>query len=259
LATGYWQNDSLTTAKFPPNPHRQDPTDRIYATGDRGYYRPNGEVVVVGRADDELNIRGFRLNPAMVNHTLSQHPAVSSVVTLIRHHPNTNDPQLVAYVLGKPTLADGELRHFLATRLPNYMIPDVIQVVDAMPLTPNGKVDFKRLPMIETQATVNTPPQTETERIIAGIWQHLLDLAQIDIHQNFFTLGGHSLLGTQLIAQLQTKFNINIPLNLIFIAPTISQLSIEIEHLQMEVLEDEDLSALFDMVESLSPEELASL
>ena len=251
LAKGYWQDNELTKKRFQPNPFRQDKDDRIYATGDWGYYRQDGAVVLVGRQDDGLNIHGFRLNPSMVNQVLGQHSAVSSAFTTVQHHPTTNAPQLIAFVVSSELVTEDELHFFVAKKLPSYMVPDLICLLDDLPRTPNGKVDVTRLSVVMPLPTQHIEPQTETEMMIAGIWQDLLQLDKIGIHQNFFSLGGHSLLGMQLIAQLRNVYGINIPLNLIFIAPTIHKMGTEIEHLLMETTDEDELLKLFELVESL--------
>ena len=214
------------------------PSPRLYKTGDLARYRTDGNIEFLGRVDDQVKLRGFRLELGEIETVLSQHPAVQAAIVLLHDvaagqqegHPK----RLVAYIVSSsqtsPSISD--LRRFLKSKLPDYMVPSAFVMVDALPLTANGKVDRRALqllvPTIEPMGLLQLP-QTTIEQTLATLWQQILGLEQIGIHDNFFELGGHSLLATQLMSRVRDAFQIELPLRSLFETPTIAGLATTIE------------------------------
>ncbi|NTV62898.1 MAG: amino acid adenylation domain-containing protein, partial [Oscillochloris sp.] len=221
LAWGYLNQPELTTARFSTDPFSADPTARLYQTGDLARWLPDGNLEYLGRADDQVQIRGHRIELGEVEAALSSHPAVQVCVVALREVA-PGDQQLVAYVvLNEP---DADLRSYLYARLPDHMVPSAFVSLDALPLTPNRKVDRKALPAPDFSAVQRdyVAAQTDTERQLAAIWQEVLNLARVGLYDNFFDLGGHSLLAIQAIARINDCYRIELPLRLLFEHPTIA-------------------------------------
>jgi amino acid adenylation domain-containing protein/non-ribosomal peptide synthase protein (TIGR01720 family) len=204
LAQGYWQRPELTAEKFIPHLYsdRPDHDARLYKTGDLGRYLPNGDIEYLGRIDQQVKIRGFRIELGEIETVLSQHPQVRQASVQARTS-ESGQKQLVAYLVLELGLElnQSELRQFLAARLPDYMIPWVFVTLDEIPLTPNGKVDRRALPEPELITGSYTAPQTPTEQKLATIWSEVLGLNQVGINDNFFAIGGDSILSLQIIAR----------------------------------------------------------
>ena len=229
LATGYLNRPDLTAEKFILNPFG---SGRLYKTGDLARYLPDGSIEYLGRLDHQVKIRGFRIELGEVEAALSNHPHVQqAVITVWEARPD--DKRLVAYVVSQDVqLVAKELQEFLKGKLPDYMVPNVFVNLETVPLTPNGKVNRRALPV--PQSTLNrdtdsTPPRTPTERTIADIFAAVLGLECVGINSDFFELGGHSLLATQAIARLREIFQIELPLRTLFEAPTVADLSQRIQ------------------------------
>ncbi|MBW4630463.1 MAG: amino acid adenylation domain-containing protein [Iphinoe sp. HA4291-MV1] len=233
LARGYLNRPELTTEKFIPNPFDnskfQIPNSKLYKTGDLARYLPDGNIEYLGRIDNQVKIRGFRIELGEIEAVLSQHPSVHSVVVTATVDTPA-EQRLVAYIVPQnqsaPTIS--ELRQFLKTKLPNYMVPQAIVMLESLPLTPNGKVDRRALPTPELNRELLdkfVAPRTRIEEMLAHIWASVLKVEQVGIHDNFFELGGHSLLATQVISRLQEAFGTSLPLRCLFESPTIAQLS----------------------------------
>ncbi|MFL9817591.1 amino acid adenylation domain-containing protein [Tolypothrix campylonemoides VB511288_2] len=231
LARGYLSRPELTAEKFIPNPFG-DASSRLYKTGDLVRYKSNGNIEYIGRIDHQVKVRGFRIELAEIEAILGQHPTVEQAVVIAKDI--AGDKRLVAYLLAQSeaTPVVSELRSFLKQQLPEYMVPSYFVVLDAFPLTPNGKVDRKALPTpdqtrIEAQAYV--APRNEVERILTHVWQEVLNLEKVGVNDNFFELGGHSLLVVQVHSKLNQKLlgNINKEISVVdlFKYPTISTLA----------------------------------
>ncbi|MEM7354248.1 MAG: amino acid adenylation domain-containing protein, partial [Acidobacteriota bacterium] len=231
LALGYLADDELTAARFVANPFASaaDPTgDRLYRTGDLGRYRPDGEVEIVGRADRQVKIRGFRVELGEIEANLAGHPEVREAV-VIRRTDAGGQGYLVAYVTGLgeplPATASRELRDFLRQRLPDPIVPSFYMGLEALPLTPNRKVDRDALPAPEAaRSATYVAPRTPAEEVLVELWREVLGLTkEFGVEDSFFELGGHSLLAAQLIARVQRAFDgVEIPLRQLFEAPTIA-------------------------------------
>jgi amino acid adenylation domain-containing protein len=230
LARGYLNRPELTAERFIPNPFSQEPGTRLYKTGDLGRYLPDGNIEYLGRLDDQVKIRGFRIELAEIEAVLRQHPDVLQTLVITRED-SPREKHLVAYWVANPERVPSisELRNFLKQQLPEYMIPGVFVSLDALPLTPNGKVDRLALPAPnavrpELQEAFVAPRDT-LELQLAHIWEDLLDVRPIGVTDNFFNLGGHSILAVRLMAQIQQQFGQNLPLTTLFQVATIEQLA----------------------------------
>ncbi|WP_414526542.1 non-ribosomal peptide synthetase [Nodularia chucula] len=232
LAKGYWKRPELTAERFliktplcASAPLREK---ILYKTGDRVRYLRDGKLEYLGRLDYQVKIRGFRIELGEIEARLAQHPAIAQAVVTLREDEPT-EPRIVAYIVSHPEIIPTELRTFLGEKLPTYMMPSAFIVLEKFPLTPNGKVDRKALPKSNNLPLTTTnnfiPPQTQIEQTLANIWQQVLSRENISIHDNFFDLGGHSLLIVRMQGQLNLKFNQNIPLVDLFRYPTINSLA----------------------------------
>ncbi|MEG4288204.1 amino acid adenylation domain-containing protein [Microcoleus sp. C2C3] len=234
LARGYLNRPELTEAKFIPNPFSQEEGARLYKTGDLARYLADGNIEFLGRIDHQVKIRGFRIELEEIETVLSQHPDLREVVVITRSDQPDN-PRLVAYFVPHQAQAPtpSTLRNFLKQQLPDYMLPSAFVSLEAIPLTPNGKVDRNALPAPDasslSQSMGFVPPRTPTQEVLGGIWAEVLGLEQIGIYDNFFELGGHSLLATQVISRLRQAFGVELPLRCLFESPAIAQLSESIE------------------------------
>jgi acyl carrier protein len=232
----------LTSESFVPNPFGSDPDARLYKTGDLARCLPDGQIEFLGRVDEQIKIRGFRVEPAEIVTILDQHQSVKASVVMARE-VEPGDKRLIAYFVpaGMVHPTHTELRNFVATRLPDYMVPATFVKLDSLPLNPNGKVDRAVLPgpnaanMLRDDAFVE--PRTIIEKRVAEILAALLDLEQVSAVDNFFLLGGHSLLGAQLIAKLRDVFTVELSLRSLFDAPTVAKLSEKIEGALLAKLE----------------------
>nr|RNJ68509.1 MAG: amino acid adenylation domain-containing protein [Leptolyngbya sp. IPPAS B-1204] len=209
---------------------------KLYKTGDRARYRADGNLEFLGRTDHQIKIRGFRVELGEIETVLRQHPMVQSAVVVVQplardaSTATPGDQQLIAYVGCSAAIpTERQLRAFLKTRLPAYMVPTAFVVLDQLPLTANGKVDQKSLPPLHwatlSQNRATTAPTTSVEAALAELWSQLLGRTSIGIDDNFFELGGHSLLATQLVSRIRDRFQVELPLRRVFEAPTIAELA----------------------------------
>jgi thioesterase domain-containing protein len=227
VALGYLNQPELTAERFIDNPFDTDPDSKLYKTGDLVRWLANGTIEFIGRIDNQIKLRGFRIELGEIEAVLIQHSDVVQGVVVLRED-NPGDQRLVAYVksaTGPEVKVDtAELREHLKTNLPDYMVPSAFMILDVIPLTPNGKVDRKALPIPEYAAeTEYVAPRDETEQQLADIWQALLRIEQVGIHDNFFKLGGHSLLVITLISRIQNKLDPTAELWMMFNYPTIAE------------------------------------
>jgi thioester reductase-like protein len=237
LARGYLNQPELTAEKFICKSLTQEPETRLYKTGDLARYLPDGNIEFIGRVDHQVKLRGFRIELGEIEAGLSHHPSVREAAVLLQENEPGNQ-RLVAYIVShsKLSVQDSQLieslRSLLKEKLPEYMIPSAFVVLKALPLTPNGKIDRQALPAPSIAANFTDTfvgPRTPGEEILAGIWSQLLNLKKVGIHDNFFDLGGHSLLITQLLAKVRESFQVELPLRVLFEAPTVAGLAEKIE------------------------------
>lgn len=241
VSRGYLNRSDLNREKFIPDRFSSKQGDRLYKTGDLVRYLPDGNLEFLDRTDRQVKIRGFRIELGEIESALSQHPDVQEAVILAREE-DSGGKRLIAYlVLNSAVSIDNSariknLRSFLQKKLPDYMVPASFMFLEAMPLTPNGKVDFKALPAPETNSSDADfiAPQTLEEQVLAEIWAEVLGLKQVGINDNFFELGGHSLLATQLIAKVRDRFQVELSLRCLFQSPTVASLAATIAETKSE-------------------------
>jgi len=253
LARGYLGRPDLTADKFVADPFGGEQGARLYRTGDVVRYRPTGEIEFLGRVDRQVKIRGHRIEPAEVASTLDAHAAVRSSVVVAREDL-PGEKALVAYLVPADGLQPGagELRSHVAKHLPEFMVPTHFVWLDELPLTVNGKVDIAALPEPSAEhgsnrAARGVAPKTGVETALAAMICELLRLESVGANENFFVLGGHSLLGAQLIARVRDRFGVEMALRNLFDNPTVSGMAGEIERLllaEMENLSDEEAAQL---------------
>ncbi|MBD2771979.1 amino acid adenylation domain-containing protein [Iningainema tapete] len=248
LARGYLNRPELTAQKFISNPFKDKIQERLYRTGDQVRYLSDGTIQILGRIDNQVKVRGFRIELGEIEVVLEAHPAVRQAVVLAREDVS-GDKRLVAYVV--PTSQESHpqeqsyannplrpnlstqlvplLRSYLKAHLPEYMVPSAFVLLEAFPLNPNGKVNRQALPAPDQNRTdrskVYVEPRTPVEELLARIWSQILGIEQVGIYDNFFDLGGHSLLVTQLIIKVQQTFQVELPLLSLFEMPTVAELA----------------------------------
>jgi len=242
LARGYLHRPDLTTERFVRNPFGDNPDARMYRTGDLVRYLPNGDIEFLGRMDHQVKIRGFRIELGEIEELLREHPTVREAVVMARDD-RRGDKRLAAYITarnGRPPQPN-ELTDWLNQKLPDYMVPRLYTVLNAFPLTANGKIDRKALPEPELTREADAPfaePASEIEKLLANIWCEVLDLRSVGVNDNFFKLGGHSLKITQVISRVREALDVELPMRAIFEAPTIAGLALRIEELLIQQLNE---------------------
>jgi amino acid adenylation domain-containing protein len=226
LAQGYLGRPGLTADRFVVDPFPVRAGNRLYRTGDLGRVRPDGAIEYLGRIDHQVKVRGFRIELGEIEAALCEQTSVREAVVVVREDAPGNK-QLVAYLVpkGQSPNVDG-IRSSLKTKLPDYMVPTAFVVLDAMPLSPNGKVDRKALPAPELPAAEKfDEPSTSTEEALASIWSNVLRVASVGRDQNFFELGGHSLLAIQVVSRIRKSFGVELPVRAVFEEPTLAGLA----------------------------------
>jgi hypothetical protein len=261
LSNGYWRKPELTHAKFSPDPDGGD--ERIYFTGDLGRRLPDGFLLHLGRKDSMVKVRGYRVELGEIEQTLLTHPQLKEAgVAAWTREPE--DTYLAAYIVpresSRPTV--DELRGFLRQKLPDYMIPSAFTFLDCLPST-NGKLDRKALPKPDdkrpplTQAYV--PARDEVEKDLVRIWENVLDVHPIGIHDNFFDLGGNSLSAARVLSRVIKQLQLEITLEPFLKSPTVAEMAVVIEEHQAKTLGEKDLASALDRLDSLSEEEAQRL
>jgi amino acid adenylation domain-containing protein len=227
LARGYLGRPDLTAERFVPDPFEGAGT-RLYRTGDLARWAPDGELEFLGRIDHQVKVRGFRIELGEVEAALESHPAVERSVVMV----SPEGQSLSAWIVAREPVPSSDLRAFLRSRLPEYLVPANFIALDRLPLTPNGKIDRRTLAARAPQRTTAaewTPPRTPTEEILAGIWERVLRIEAVGAHDSFFDLGGHSLLATQMMSRVREAFAVELPLRALFEVPTVAGLAAKIE------------------------------
>ncbi len=237
VARGYLNRPDLTAERFLADPFSGKAGARMYRSGDLARYLPDGNLEFLGRNDDQVKIRGFRIEPGEIAARLLEHELVGDAA-VVAHADAAGDKRLVAYVVAKTTdgsaEADGaglaaSLRAHLGGLLPDYMVPSAFVRLDALPLTVNGKLDRKALPVPDDDAYARRAyeaPQGEIETLLAGIWAELLGVERVGRHDNFFELGGHSLLAVRVLVRLTEALAVELPLAMLFAKPTLADLAV---------------------------------
>jgi acyl-CoA synthetase (AMP-forming)/AMP-acid ligase II/acyl carrier protein len=231
IARGYHNRPEMTADKFIPNPYGEG-GERLYKTGDLARYREDGEIEFLGRIDNQVKVRGFRIELGEIEAVLSEHEKVKDVVVVVREEAG-GDKRLVGYVVGEGEVGGGELRRYLSERLPEYMVPNVIVVLEQTPLLPNGKVNRAALPAPEwgksTEQVEYVGPRTPVEETVVKIWKAVLNVERVSVEDDFFEIGGHSLLATQVITRINHAFNLSMPLRKLFEKTSIAEIALAIE------------------------------
>jgi natural product biosynthesis luciferase-like monooxygenase protein len=230
VVPGYLRRPELTAERFIPDPFSNRPGARLYRTGDLARYLPDGNIEFLGRLDHQVKLRGFRIELGEIEAVLQQHPAIREVCVVGRED-EPGDLRLVAYIVSdqEPEPAAADLRCFLQTKLPEYMIPSAFVPLPSFPLTPNGKVDRRSLPAPDPDRSERkreaTAPRDAIERQLVEIWEKILRVRPIGVTDNFFELGGHSLLAVRLFVEIEQEWGRRIPLATLFQSPTVEQLA----------------------------------
>lgn len=233
VARGYLNRPDLTEERFIRDPFSAREGERLYKTGDLARRNADGSLEYLGRSDHQVKIRGFRIELGEIECRLREHPVVEDAVALVRE-AETGEKRLIAYLVGREAQvpSPGELRDHLRGSLPEYMLPSAFVMLETLPLTPNGKVDRNALPdpadhYVAEEVVV--APRTAVEEVLAGIWEEMLGIRQVSVEQDFFDLGGHSLMATRVVSWLREAFQVNLPLRCLFDHPTIRGLARQIE------------------------------
>ena len=235
VARGYLHRPELTAERFVPDPFTSDAGTRLYRTGDLVRYRADGHLEFLGRLDHQVKLRGYRIEPGEIEATLGQHPAVCEAVVVVREDP-PGDQRLLAYLTmrGEGSAPEESLRAFLRRTLPEYMIPSAFVTLDALPMTPNGKVDRRALPAPDPSRHAGAgniaAPHDPLEQMLANVWEDVLGVRPIGMQDDFFALGGHSLLAVRLFAEIAKATGRQLPLTTIFRTPTIERLAETLRH-----------------------------
>jgi amino acid adenylation domain-containing protein len=276
LALGYLNRPDLTADKFVAiddlrfliddwtHPNRQSliANRKLYRTGDLARFLPDGNVKFLGRVDNQVKVRGFRIELGEIEAVLSQCAGVWETAVVVREDV-PGDKRIVAYIVAaEPAPTIDDLRAYLQAKLPDYMVPAAFVIQDAFPLTPSGKIDRRALPAPDlTAALAETyvAPRTPLEEDLVAMWANVLKVERVGIHDNFFDLGGHSLIATQLIARVRAEFQVDLPLRRLFETPTIAGLAELITASLLEETDADELAQLVAELDGLSPEEVAQL
>jgi amino acid adenylation domain-containing protein len=262
LARGYLHRAELTAERFVPHPYSQRGGARLYRSGDMVRYLGSGEIEFIGRRDEQVKIRGYRIELGEIEAVLKKHSAVSEAVVLASEE-ESGEKRLVAYVVGASEVEVGELRNYLKERLPQYMVPSGYVRMDEMPLTANGKVDRRALPAYElSRADASAKfvaPRTPIEETLVGIWCKVLSTQQVSVYDNFFDLGGHSLLVTRVLNAVREIYSIDLPMRMFFESPTVAALAEQLQAAQQPENEMERVSLMLERLEHLSEDEVKEL
>ncbi|ETW98426.1 MAG: hypothetical protein ETSY1_18750 [Candidatus Entotheonella factor] len=248
LATGYLGREALTQERFSHHALMGASEQRLYRTGDLGRYLPDGHIEFLGRRDNQVKLRGVRIELGDIEAALSAHPSLSQCVAVVWEAPDQPlDLRVVAYLVAEPgeRLSTSDWHQFLSPTLPDVMIPSALVYLDALPLTPNGKVDRAALPDPEfdrPEPAAGEAPQNATEQQLHDIWQTLLKVSDLGVHDNFFHLGGHSLLAVQVVNRICDTMQVELPVTSLFECPTVASLAARIEALQFLGLPQEQIA-----------------
>jgi amino acid adenylation domain-containing protein len=263
LARGYLHQPDVTAERFIPHPFSHQPGARLYQTGDMGRYRPDGTLEFLGRIDQQVKLRGFRIELAEIETALLQHPAIHQSIVLMHEHADRGK-YLVAYLVAKDKeLSQETIRHYLQRRLPVYMIPASFVFLDTLPLNQSGKIDRQSLQHLHATQTQEqsavAAPRNEVEELLVDLWSEVLGLPQIGIHDNFFSSGGHSLLASQLIARIRATMRIDVPLMHLFTSPTISEFAAVLPQYETTSGQIAAIARTRKRLKGLTPEEMQAL
>jgi amino acid adenylation domain-containing protein len=257
LGRGYLKRAEMTAERFIPNKYSREGGSRLYRTGDLARYLEDGNIEYLGRIDTQVKVRGYRIELGEVEAVLSGHEGVRQCAVVVRED-SAKQKQLVAYVVGAITGEEGaglgvsEMRQYLREQLPEYMIPSAFVMMDELPLTESGKLNRRALPAPDSARpeleSMFIAPRTPVEAELSAIWCELLHLERVSVYDNFFELGGHSLLLTQLASRVRHAYQVELPLRMLFDAPTIEDMTMALATRQIE---KEDPTIVWQMLEEL--------
>jgi amino acid adenylation domain-containing protein len=230
VVRGYLDRPGLTAERFVPDPYAVQPGARMYRTGDRLRWKADGRLEFIGRVDEQVKVRGFRIEPGEIEAALTAHAGVHEARVIVRED-EPGEQRLVAYVVGE---ADADvLREHLRMSLPDYMVPGAFVALERLPLTPNGKLDIRALPAPEYASQDRyVAPRTPVEEVLAGVWAEVLRLERVGVTESFFDLGGHSLLATRVVSRIREVFEVELPLRALFEGPTVAELAGRVEEMR---------------------------
>ena len=257
LSRGYLSRPDLTAEVFVPDPFAARPGERLFRTGDLARRLSDGRIEFLGRLDHQVKIRGFRVELGEIETTLLGHASIREAAVTAPDDGPRGARRLVAYVAPAPgrEVRPEELRSFLGGRLPEPMIPAVFVVMEALPVDPSGKVDRRALPAPRSEVEGGggyQGPRTPIEERLVAIWREVLGLDRVGVTDNFFTLGGHSLIATRIVSRVRESFKLEVPLRSLFVTPTIGGLAETLENLLLEGADQAEMARLLDEVEKLT-------
>lgn len=259
---GYFNQPELTQQVFVPNPFNNDPNDVVYKTGDLGRVMADGNFEFLGRRDSQVKIRGTRIELSEIDKLLRAHEAVKDLAVIDREDASGNKFLCAYVVLGQP-VETGEFRDYLSSRLPAEMLPSAFVVMDKLPRTISGKVDRKALPapgqLRAELEKIFTPPRTPIETTLVEIWSEVLGVDRVGIDDNFFEMGGHSLLVFQVISRVREAFGVDLPLRTLFESPTVEQQALVIIEAQLEQENDTEMAQLIQEISMLDGSQLEDM
>jgi acyl carrier protein len=251
LARGYLGRPGLTAERFVPDPFSVDGGARMYRTGDLGRWRADGTLEFLGRTDFQVKLRGYRIELGEIEARLAEHPGVREAVVVAREDA-PGDRRLVAYIVAPDSVGADALRESLAERLPEHMVPAAYVRLEALPLTPSGKVDRKALPAPEGDAFVTRgyeAPVGNTEEALAEIWAEVLGVERVGRNDHFFKLGGHSLLAVRVISHVRQALGVEVAIADLFEKPVLSALAQHVVHAMLAQFDPEELAQLSALVD----------
>ncbi len=261
LARGYLGRPGLTAERFVPHPFAAEPGERLYRTGDRVRWSEEAALEFLGRADQQVKVRGFRVEPGEVEAVLGTHPGVRAAAVVARED-GPGERRLVGYVVvaDGAAPAEAELREWLRARLPEHMVPAALVPLGELPLTPNGKLDRRALPAPELGAgPASVPPRGDVEAVVAAIWAEVLEVPSVGALDSFFDLGGHSLLATQVISRVREALQVEVPLRVLFEDPTVAALAAAAVALEAEPGQTETVARILRMLDGMSEDEMQAI
>ncbi|MGB8191918.1 MAG: condensation domain-containing protein, partial [Chitinophagaceae bacterium] len=239
VARGYLNNPGLTAERFVSNPFSQG--ERIYKTGDIARWLPDGTIEFIGRKDNQVKLRGYRIEPAEIENALQTYPAVESVAVTVRSNIHS-EKELIAYLVSSQKLSVADLREWLGKTLPLFMIPDAFVQLESLPLTANGKIDRKRLPdpasLIMDTGIAYMAPRTTLEEKLVAVWQEVLGKEKVGIKDDYFELGGNSLKAMRVIKRIMDETSYSVPLTVLFTERTVDNLAVYIDKLNTDQAND---------------------
>jgi acyl carrier protein len=262
VTRGYLGRPALTAERYVPDPFSAEPGARMYRTGDLARHVSDGKLEFLGRADEQVKVRGFRVELGEIESALRSHAAVSEAVVVLREFEAGGDQQLVAYVVAADKdsgVSGGDLREHLREMLPDYMLPAQLVTLDSLPLTPNGKVDRRALPepgeVRPALREAYVAPRNPVEEVVAAIWAEVLRLDRVGVDDDFFELGGHSMLTMLVSSRIRDAFQIELQPSAVFDLNTVAKVSASLVAQEAAPGQVEKMAALLIELEAMSDEE----